>query len=93
MDDFIIINAFLCVFSLIFFILGVSENVFPRNLVFHMLAVMVSYTTSLVTLGMTSAYSIVFSLIFFFMGTVSMVFIIVISVMALRGREQNRWKI
>ena len=89
--EFILIVSFMSMFAFVFLILGLTERVFPQNIIFHMLNVAVSYTASLMILGMTDdQWSLVFSQVFFLFGTISMVFVVVIGVMALNvKRDRN----
>lgn len=86
-SDFTLISIFMCAFSFAFLVLGIKEDVFPRNIIFLTLSTGVSFATCLVELSLNSPYSVVFSQVFLFFGIVSLILLVISGILSLNARR------
>lgn len=92
-DYFMVDMTILAVMSVLFFILGVTEDQFPRNIIFDVISLACCFSESLMIIAATDPFSIVLSFAFSFMGITSLLLTTIIGVKTLNYKHQEKWKV
>jgi hypothetical protein len=91
MDYYFIDLLTLIGLSIVFFVLALDADSFPKDIIEYVLAMIFSGTTSGVVIASLDPFAVIVALGFFFLCMLSMLMVIVKSVVAFGNYSRGKW--